>query len=135
MQKELISFNTAKLAKEKGFKPERNWNPEYVPMWVEDDHSNIPREGEYKEEDWDVEGYYLRPTQTELQRWLREDHDIHIYVEPCRYKQNRVYGATVASDKIQEDGEHFWDSVAEDYFPIYEQALEDGLLYALTLIS
>ena len=69
MKEELISFETAKLAKEKG----------YTQEWL--DHY------EYYKEDGSLHNWkydYPAPTQSLLQKWLREVHEIHIHIEVWR---------------------------------------------------
>lgn len=73
---DIISFETAKLAKEKGF----------------DSNNEI-----YHFEDIKILGIF--PTQSLLQKWLREKHDIHIVIKPFfDFKLNKI---TYAADIIQ----------------------------------
>ena len=73
MEEQLISFETAKLAKEKGF----TYAYEFY-----DKEGNIV--------DFGIVGgwtdchdeNYAAPTQSLLQKWLREKHDIHFEIKP-----------------------------------------------------
>jgi hypothetical protein len=82
MQEELITFETAKLAKEKGLcKYFENINgAEYVPAFYSEDGINF-EETEFQQEDCTIDDRYFRPTQSLLQKWLREVHGIYVYVD------------------------------------------------------
>ena len=127
MKDELISFETAKLAKEKGLiegilchnaycigfgsvKEDRNWL------------SNVTRYGVKK-------SFHLAlaPTQSVLQKWLREKHKIHIWVIPWNSRKRFSYLL---------ENEHIFDgSDRSEIFKTYEEALEAGLFNALKLIK
>ena len=129
MQEELISFETAKLAKKKGFKE----SCEYA--YVND-----------FEEEWNLEDIEYNdgcvfnnkfhnecsaPTQSLLQRWLREKHNIHLV---CWWydKENKFY-----TEIGRKDGEAIRVQIGNitKLFDTYEQALESGLLEALKLVK
>lgn len=113
MEEQLVSLDTAKLAKEKGFEV-------------------LVGEAFYKQEDgtyteglsnYDEPWYneIKRPTQSLLQKWLREIHKLKIYVLPN------------AGPLINmRDGVIFVGELAHDS---YEEALEVGLKEALKLIN
>lgn len=73
--------------------------------------------------------YYIseRPTQSLLQRWLREVHKIHLTV---------IHRAYSGLDKIDKY-DYLLEGTAVVYrhFDTYEQALEDGLKDTLTLVN
>ena len=110
MEEQLISFETAKLAKEKGFKRLCDFS------YDEDGTITGNCEQAYN---------FVAPTQSLLQKWLREKHKIHIelqcdsnyykYFILIYYKTNCVFSLD--------------DSL------IYEEALEIGLQEALKLIE
>ena len=110
MEEQLISFETAKLAKEKGFKRLCDFS------YDEDGMITGNCEQAYN---------FVAPTQSLLQKWLREKHKIHIelqcdsnyykYFILIYYKTNCVFSLD--------------DSL------IYEEALEIGLQEALKLIE
>jgi len=72
------------------------------------------------------------PTQSELQTWLRENHNININIRHKTF--NQTYGYDITGN--YHEGER---GVLKSYdfkgFEEYEQALEDGLLEALRLIK
>ncbi|MFR8962789.1 MAG: hypothetical protein ACLVIB_05295 [Bacteroides uniformis] len=129
MTEELVTLETAKLLKEKGFVWEcertiscdkiiRRWNhPQYISCCTEID-------GELVE--------FLCPTLYVAQKWLRETKNLHIEI----YRSAVGYGyAIVKADNgtWQEDDDSrgpndggLWDT--------YEEALEAGIKEALKLI-
>lgn len=123
MREELITFETAKLAKEKGF----NW----VSYFFEDNEIYYEYLC-YEDCEIDVNRVILCPTQSLLQKWLREEHNIHIYVETYNngildfvpyvgIPKNRIMSfKTIEQDKT---------------YLTYEEALEKGLQEALKLIE
>ena len=126
MQEQLISFETAKLAKEKGFPQET-------------DRLEIPYynyKGEFKGDisDWRIRKYIRgeatsdiefvsAPTQSLLAKWLREEHNIHL----------------IAYKNINIDG-YDWCFITTDgitninSYKTYEDAYEIGLQEALKQI-
>ena len=125
MEDTRITFETAKLAKEKGFPQEPN-------------RLNIPYynyKGEFKGDVKDWLRKYLRkedtsdvesvsaPTQSLLAKWLREEHNIHL----------------IAYKNINIDG-YDWCYITTDgitninSYKTYEEAYEIGLYQALLLI-
>ena len=117
---ELISFDTAKLAKEKGF----NDVCQYA-YW-----RNI--EGNYNLVDnCDMENSelaeynYTTPTQTHLKRWLREKHNTHLITKP-------EINGDFYTEVINLD-----DNVFIELEPLssYENSLELGLIRAFDLIN
>ena len=112
MQEEKVSFQVAKLAKEKGF--ESNERPAY----------NI--EGILQNTFNGEDTYYPAPTESLLQRWLREVHNIHITV----YSLDKKYWCNFRNIK-DEDTVLF---ISENY-QTYEKVLEIGLFEALKLIK
>jgi len=120
MKEELVSFETAKLAKEKGF-PQRTKNFIVGKSWVKDldEHTNI----------W-------KPTQALLQRWLREVHKINVIPYPIESFKNE--------NPIEElNPEYTYQLIVkgiktfitkDKIFESYEEAFEIGLQAALKLI-
>lgn len=106
MKEQLISFETAKLAKEKNY-------PFYFTAI-----------GDTKEVPLNI------PTQSLLQKWLREKHDIHININTYYFEDLQKYGYEV-EDIIHPEG---W-IVLNNPKKTYEEALEKGLQEALKLIE
>lgn len=116
MKEQLVSFDTAKLSKEKGFKnSSRCYDGSGYLLKVIKNHSNNSMQ----------RFRFEAPTQSLLQKWLREIHDIHI--EVCHDSGPYalfVFGKGDAKPKYN------------NYeFNTYEEALEEGLQEALKLIK
>ena len=130
----LISLETAKLASEKGFniKTQNSYNlyihndkgPFYRlesnPMYPKQNHNQFSN------------SRFSAPTQSLLQKWLREKHRLFVYVIPrfdgfdhaqyfCNYEV--YYPGDVESRDVEGDGSY-----------TYEEALENGLQEALKQI-
>jgi hypothetical protein len=128
MKDTLITFETAKLAKHKNF-PQRtgkmfdNGKLKKVSL-------SLGHPSDYKDR------FYSAPTQSLLQKWLREVYNIQVIVIPF------------ASDSMDENSntiycffsnnKHFYAFVDKDHknqYNTYEEALEIGLQEALKLIK
>ena len=142
MQEQLITFETAKLAKEKGFiNGTRGCFIEYKKDYINPRDDNNSKKGDFEyckktflrngEQESDEDYVYIeRPTQSLLQKWLREVHNIHIMIEPY-YNKNKdlVYGFDLLLQETEEE------DICEDGFKTYEEALEIGLQESLKLIE
>jgi hypothetical protein len=121
---EICTYEVAKLAKEKGFNVQTfdwydytgNYNKGFIPHKLHE----CPR---YKE--------YYAPTQSLLQRWLREERGVIIEViclpttrtsSKYEYKRHLFWGS---------DGHYLESEYGDEIFDTYELALEDALKYAL----
>ena len=129
MKEQLITFETAKLAKEKGFT-----NIQTITESVKREYVDYKGDGisEYYWEDKKVQRD-ITPTQSLLQRWLREEYKIHIWCSNNLYGRGFRYTLeNLSSDEIlgrMQGG----SSPSEGY--TYEQALELALQEALKLIE
>lgn len=136
MKEQLISFKTAKLAKEKGFK-----NESCLKCLVFDKKQNKELELYYNETSPLHENFVmlgLLPTQSLLQKWLREKHNIQVYAYSYSVKGNKNGGKSF-SDYIYvvnslNDSKVIQSDVREELHQVYEEALEEGLCEALKLI-
>jgi hypothetical protein len=155
MQEQLIKFETAKLAKEKGFcielydfyyQSKSNAKP-YITQGIEYQSDKNCKW------DWNLNGgesgmltkvipypnnvhgiYHSAPTQSLLQKWLREVHKIHIDIKEWELINWYFYikdGRTspVKNIRIKIDDNTKWE------FDSYEEALEIGLQEGLKLIK
>lgn len=123
MEEQLITFETAKLAKEKGFEiPVSNYynvaEPDRI-VTVGAFNHNCKRHGNVT---------VSAPTQSLLQKWLREKHKIDIRVDPPTEKEGE-YNSQIFEKRYSCS----WGSA--DSFDSYEGALEMALLKALTMIN
>ena len=126
MEDIIIAFETAKLAKEKGFPQEPNKLK--IPYYnykgeFKGDVKDWLRKYLRKEDTSDVESVSA-PTQSLLAKWLREEHNIHL----------------IAYKNINIDG-YDWCYITTDgitninSYKTYEEAYEIGLQEALKLID
>ena len=153
MKDELITFDTAKLAKEKGctlklyedleYQYEDEYGDTFVCNYVlneNNDRTLSPlqkwlRDGQsfnYEPNEND-EMFNVRRkincSQTTLQRWIREEHKIHIEI---LLTSNEPY--TQFFFRVMKIGEYFTLSHDNLYYDLYEDALEEALNKALKLI-
>ena len=76
MREQLIDFDTAKLAKERGF-----LEPCFHYFSLEGGEKKFMEDGLYFPSKGENGRLILRPTQTQLQKWLREKYGIDILVQ------------------------------------------------------
>lgn len=126
MKEQIIEFYTAKLAKDKGF----DWKVTH--HYRDGGHyekeliyggSPYNMNDEEEQKLWSI-NLYSAPTQSLLQKWLRDEHGIDIEIEHIDrvnwcYKCGREYSDNLGG---------YQD------FKTYEEALEAGLLESLKLI-
>ena len=145
LEEKLISFETAKLAKKKGFNVHCRW-------YFDDENGDLYENEDFPYNSWN--GSLFAPTQSLLQKWLREVHSIHIEVLP-RYQPKKLnteevlYSWAISCKPFDKyDGHNdvlnHWIGIhngapyIEDIFyhvvKTYEEALEVGLYQALLLI-
>ena len=137
MEETLITFETAKLAKEKGFDiPCENFYVEYLDDDVVDLFNYEEQRGSGFAELYrnNKESKFSAPTQSLLQKWLREVHKIHVDIKEWELtywyfyiKDGRTSPVKNIRIKIDEDSKWEFDS--------YEEALEVGLLEGLKLVK
>ena len=138
LKEKLISYETAKLAKEKGFKNACdcfvNKDNEYIfmPDLLYPNNSEFTYDPENDPEviEWEelMKTLALAPTQSLLQKWLREVHNVSIKIDDY-YTYSRVrFDYNICELGSQEDN-------PVGVFETYEEALETGLQEALKLIK
>ena len=128
MKEQLISFETAKLAKENGL-PQDNF-------YFEDYEARVPFYGldnELNKGDEDRFGQCKSISQSLLQKWLREKYDIDI----CIIKEVSIYlfvsYNVLISDSCNSKYRDLIDLQVS--YTSYEEALEFALIEALKLIQ
>jgi len=122
MEEQLITFETAKLAKEKGFDLETK-------HWYDQTGTLNPVKGPRGGMFYTNVGY--APTQSSLQKWIREKHCIHICVRPD-YTNTWISYITSGYKEVTYKGDIIW---CRDSWICHEDALENALQTALNLIS
>ena len=95
-------------------------------------HSHFPFQNKRSENDYLGE----TPTQSLVQKWLREQHNIRIFIENKTSGEFGFIIYTVNPDKTEVIGKPWIrNSFFILSFKTYEEALEEGLLQALKLIK
>ena len=141
MEEQLVSFKTGLLAKHAGFKESCNNRQSY----------NLPRSfyNDIVSDDlhW-IDNIVMLPTQTLLQKWLRDNHKIFVTVRvDSTLEPKFCYSLKWVTE--YSDGSFEWMSTNHqdytyngkpgqhfsDLFYTYEEALEEGLYEALHLIK
>ena len=124
LKERLISFETAKLAKEKGF------DEEVLNHYSQEDCAGK----QYNEFQDDIKNSeaehfeYSAPTQSLLQKWLREKHGIKLWMSPVG-EEGELYHI----EDITKNNLSLWGDL--NSYETYEEALEVGLQEALKLIE
>lgn len=131
MRDELISFKTAKLAKEKGFNEisERYYH----------NTSSGDLESVFGYDFWNKnKNAFSAPTQSILQRWLRETFKLWVWVEPDHFNKKGLCTYYIESEdksivinEFSEPRYKTWIMANKNHY----QALETGLQKALSLIK
>ena len=127
MEEQLISFETAKSAKEKRFNISSNQQKGYNKEGV----LTFCGYSMYcNNEDFEETNLYSAPTQSLLQKWLRERYDIFVetqtYIADGLFKHMFIIKTTMDYEiDVRDSGNNF---------PSIEKALEQGLQEALKQI-
>jgi hypothetical protein len=127
MKDKIVSFETAKLAKQKGFNITCD-KGYYITGGniVNDPVVMLTYENE--------RDFYYSPTQSLLQKWLRENHNLHITVIIDQTSTIKFcYYITYYDPKLV-IFKSIKDSFREESFDTYELAIEYGLNEALNTI-
>lgn len=135
MTEKLISFETAKLAKEQGFniRIQHTVNGQNCLYFL--DTGEVPKMINTNQIDnWNDDKKFQHvcsaPTQSLLQKWLREVHDINVIIYPELFNGEFTY----YHYDIYTDLSHAYSENLSD-MKTYEEALEKGLQKALKLIK
>jgi hypothetical protein len=126
MKEQLILFGTAKLAKEKGFKEDcthyYNNKTKILKPFMYDDNPKVIS----IQDGTNLGLLTIAPTQSLLQKWLREKYNIHVEITWVDTLSDiYVYHISTTANAIRPDS---------IFYHSYEEALEVGLQEALKLI-
>jgi hypothetical protein len=131
MKEQLITFETARLAKDKGFDiPTRNFYADFTWKSIEIYSCNEVGYGEFTDSMENEHGFgdiVLIPTQSLLQKWLREVHKIDVFVVACYIGEKKHRYSYYITNPLDTDADGS-ESLT------YEEALEIGLQEGLKLI-
>lgn len=143
MEEQLVSFQVAKLAKEKGFKElcfaafhKNNRNDGYFESGIisQSEYFKFPKMNNGDKIAVLQKDYIhtiLRPTQSLLQKWLREVHGIHICVD---IDINDTWYFHIYDLNSKRNSE-FDLKLENNKYKSYEEAMEIALFEALKLIK
>jgi hypothetical protein len=140
MEEQLISFDTSKLAKEKGFDvPTLNFYglPNKTLYVLKNGESLNPQN--HNDNELVGKNRSSAPTQSLLQKWLRDVHGLHIEVMITNQHipvRKMVYTFITLHPELTENR----NVINSKYYPkkpvdTYEEALEQGLIESLKLID
>ena len=138
MKETIISFETAKLAKEKGFTTKGIMLMGYTSKFYNHNTKTLLSYGRTGRTD--LKKAYFAPTQALLQKWLREEHEIHIEISFYDSTISKHYEASIvnSSERIYNNQEYL-DCAAvigiNIKFKTYEEAFEKALQESLKLIK
>ena len=113
------SYEVAKLLKEKGF-------DEKTLSYYED---NVLCHGDWYEWNRSPLGHIAAPTHQMAMKWLREEKNIFIVIEPHAYdyvnEKNKSYSCSLWV------GDNYYEYLESRAYPSYEEAVEAALKYCL----
>jgi len=135
MEDQLILFETAKLAKERGFDLE--CRGAYLDLTPYEDAAREEPTIYLYEQNHNKKGHrYSAPTQTALQKWLREKYNIEVLPYPIQFLKGKEEVECDEMDyhyKIIIKG--ITQSIVCREFATYEEAFEAGLINAFSLME
>ena len=115
------SYEVAKLLKEKGFdEPCDNYY---------DQSSDEPQQLTLDEMYYSYDEFLKAPTQQMAMKWLREEKNIFIVIEPHAYdyvnEKNKSYSCSLWI------GDNYYEYLESKDYPSYEEAVESAIKYSL----
>ncbi len=125
MKEQLITFETALLAKEKGYTDDSKSWKYFSNAYGSYFTTNV--EGGISKQEITVKIV----TQSLLQKWLRETHFIYVYCIPAVFSSRGYHDQIWVISRTGHDKIEQTDSI----FNTYEEALESGLQEALKLVK
>ena len=133
MKEELISYQTAKLANLKGFDPNVKLKKNTHYSDLTESLDSLGAGGAV------VVHHYYAATQSLLQKWVREVHQLYVELQVDQTTYPKFYFEVtmfIGNPKNLSEKEWGWESKyhAEYLYRTYEEALEEGLQIALKLI-
>ena len=127
MKEQLISFETAKLAKEKGFDWPCNLHYSCKTKELNSSKQELTQKSLRA-------GEFLAPAQSLLQKWLREKHNIYAEVEVFN-KESNIFKFSLLVVIVDKHGFLSGRKGEIELCDSYEISLEKGLQEALKLID
>ena len=123
-----VSFEIAKLLKEKGF------NERLLTFYITDE---AKKEGYFqlmaftddKIDNSHSDYCYLAPTHQMAMKWLRKIHNIFIIIEPHMYDYINEKNSSYVTSLWQ--GDNYYENITSKDYPTYEDACEATIKYCL----
>lgn len=121
IEEDYVSFETAKLLKEKGFNSG---------VCKNSPHYYYNTDGEFSDQSWDTE--YPAPTLQMAMKWLRDEKRYYIQIMLDSWACVGRLGYYVVIQKTNSDFEMMLqDAVDEVFYQTYEEACEAAIKYCL----
>ena len=120
IKEDFVSFEVAKLLKEKGFNE---------PTWTRyEDNDEVIFGDKYN---WNNSpmGQISAPTHQMAMKWLREVHNIFIVIEPHMYDYINEKNSSYVTSLWQ--GDNYYENITSKDYPAYEEAVEAAIKYSL----
>lgn len=127
MKDTLISYETAVIAKDKGFDIPITQSGQVYCTELKEIMTIVDSNAVRNWNDSKFTNICSAPTQSLLQRWLREIHNIIVSVD---IQDDRTYFISLTAISPNSTGDNIWGN-----YKTYEEALENGLKEALELIK
>lgn len=116
-----VSFETAKLLKEKGF-------DEPIQYFYKFDSKELYR-GTVFTNTQIGDKFYNAPTLQMAMKWLREVHNIFIVIEPHMYDYINEKNSSYVASLWQ--GDNYYENIILKDYPTYEETVEAAIQYSL----
>lgn len=127
MKEQLISLEVAKFAKSKGFNPSNCLVKDFYEI---DGERQYGMEMGFSKEPYDKDIHIAKITQSLLQKWLRDNHSLHIGLSVNQFGYGFMY--SIIDMKKCDCVKHLTGGVNDKF--TFEGALEAGLKQTLELI-
>lgn len=123
-----ISFETAKLLKEKGFY--QDFYNSFMPVWHYNGNNKVLSFTEDDSYPSETQEWYSAPTLQMVMKWLREVHGFHIMVD-CIGSENYMPTIQFIHTSKDIDIKSKTSKIGGNGFDSYEQACEEAIKYCL----
>jgi hypothetical protein len=146
MKDEIVSFETAKLAKAKGFNIETIYSYKQPVVTKRGTSEKENRDYRIEKTEYEYSSFteiaypnedFYAPTQSLLQKWLRDNHKLHAYITPQGDKIHWSLSNVGYTDRKTEEDRLVY-SIKRKFdgvkFDSYEEALEYAIKEMLELI-
>lgn len=123
IKEDYVSFETAKLLKEKGF------DESCYQKYDDEGYLSFNHVGYINSESPSDDFSALAPTHQMAVAWLREVHNIFIIIEPHLYDYVNEKTKSYVTSLWQ--GDNYYENITSKDYPSYEEAVETTIKYCL----